>query len=1200
MHLKKIDISGFKSFADKTSITFPDGVTSIVGPNGCGKSNIVDAMRWVMGEQSLKQLRGKNTEDIIFAGSDNKPPVNLAEVSLLLSNEDGKAPAHLASFTEIEITRRIYRSGESVYMINRQPCRLKDIQELFATTGMGSRSYSVVQQGNIGAITDADPSERRVFIEEAAGILLYKARKKEALRKIEQTKQNLDRLQDTISEIDRQRTSLKRQAKAAEKYHYLKSAIQELDVRIQKNAIQEYQTLFDQTQKLLVEVQDTETAHGSQLQQLDAELESIQLQRTRDSEALSQKRGSRHELHLQTDRAENELAHATKEIERLETELKDGAEAQTQLVEKHEEMAKELSALREKETTIGAEYSEIHTQQEAKNKVLNDLSAELTAQEATAEQLRTQYTDLIRKEAQLQNTHQTRFGQKESLKRRLQKNAEELVRATQQLQAIIATVEKENQSYEAVTTDIQKATMHLETSQKELTEKETSLRELVTTTQKLDLDIKGLKTQYHALKRMEDNHEGYQKGTKNALHIAKKKEIDATNLMADLIQPEEGYEKAIEASVGHLLQYIVINSQDHALSILEDLLQNQNGRAGFIIEKTIVPAHAKLPDEISADQRLIEHMTISDDYQSILYALLGHIVVAVDIHQANALHQKFPQLYIVTQTGFFLPGKGILLGGDDASQGGLLSRKQELRQLDKKIQKLEVEYETAVKQKETFEAEVRALESNYQQLFSHKVDLVEKQRELDMRLYRVKEDEKRAKQEKERLQEEQASLKNEDENISATLLTHEEEVAQMQAEINTLKETLARQSLLISQTAQKIEELKTEHTRLKIRETELHAQLENTKQAFVRTQNYIEDTKERQTQLESDLSKKTTTLQQLKNSIETTQVKLKENYDELKNFDTIISEMHQKYQEIETHLQEGTQKVSSLREERQKIQEKIHQLELEQAQRQVIIENIHSSLGEKYNLSLEELWAHIAEKSIFDDSLAKDVLAEKIQRHRKHIERIGSVNLNAMQEYEEISKRYDNFIEQQQDLLLAMEDLQKLVRKINRITQERFMEKFELINQKFGEVFSRLFSGGTAQLLLTEPNKPLETGVELMISPPGKKVSRLSLLSGGEKALSAIAFIFSIFLLQPTGFCIMDEIDAPLDDVNVTRFNELLNIIGEHSQIIMITHNKRSMEFADMLVGVTMEQKGISKIVSVQLQSPSSVESSAEEPAQTA
>jgi len=1186
MRLKKVDISGFKSFSDKTSITFPEGITAIVGPNGCGKSNIVDAMRWVMGEQSLKQLRGKNIEDIIFAGSINKSPVNLAEVSFLLSNENGKAPAHLADFTEIEITRRIYRSGESAYLINRQPCRLKDVQELFATSGMGSRSYSVVQQGNIGAITDADPLERRVFIEEAAGVLLYKARKKEALRKIEHTQQNLDRLRDIISEIDRQRTSLKKQVKAAEKFKYLQSAIRELDIRIQKETLSEYQTQFDHTQKLLIEVQDTDTAHSSALQQLDAELENIQVRRTERNIQLSEHKNSQFELQRKIDRSETEFSHITKEIERLQIELKEGADLKTQLNEKHSNTIAQLELLKNKETELSQEFIVASEKVENKNKFLLELSQELQANQTLSEQMRQQYTELIRKEAQIQNNQQNRSSQKESLKRRSKKNEEELLLAEKEVQKVIAEEEKVAQKYDDISKQITILTSQLETLGKEVDEKNKRLSELVATAQKLDLDVKALRTHYNTLKKLEDSYEGYQKGTKTALEISQRLGIDSLGIVADFLQPEEGYERAIEASVGHLLQYVIVPSSQNASDIVNDLFHSKKGRTGLVVQEKIVAAHTSLPADIPATQRLISHISVSPEYRSLIESLLGHIVVVEDISEATRLHKITPSLYIVTKTGFFMPGTGILIGGGDDSPGGVLFRKQELKQLQKELTHLEAQHEIAIKEKDSFAEEVRSYETNFQHLSANKIDKTQKQMDIDRQLYRLREDVRQAKRQQEMLRETKEALKQEEVHIVSSLDTHEGEILQIQTQINELKEKIAQQTQLISQATQKIEEHKGEQTYYKIRETELKAQLDNTKQSHTQLNNFLFDTKDRQFQLKEDLDEKTNKIQNLQALLAENRELLEKSYTELKTSEETISEITEKYQEIENNLQEGSQKISLLREVRQKTQEKIRELELEQAQRQFMLDNIHSTIFEKYQDSLEDLWIHISEKPLFDASLSKEIFTEKLMRHKKHLERIGAVNLAAMQEFEEANKRYGFLNEQLEDMTESLENLQKLVRKINRITQERFMEMFHLINQKFSEVFSRLFSGGSAQLLLTEPDKPLETGVELMISPPGKKVSRLSLLSGGEKALSAIAFIFSIFLLQPTGFCIMDEIDASLDDVNVARFNELLQIIGEHSQIIMITHNKRSMEFSDMLVGVTMEQKGISKIVSVQLKQP--------------
>ncbi len=1202
MKLKKLEITGFKSFYEKSTIEFPPGISAVVGPNGCGKSNVLDAIRWVMGEQSLKQLRGKSKEDIIFSGTNGKPPLNMAEVSLTLANDNGNAPEELRDFTEINLTRRLYRSGETSYYLNRQPCRLKDIHNVFLGSGLGSKSFAVIQQGNIGAITEATPEERRYFVEEAAGTTRYKNRKLEALRKVELTNQNLLRVNDILAEINRQMASLKRQARKAEIYNSYQMRIRRLDVQLGIHYYDDFTRQIDKTDTLLKELKDADIGHTSELKKLDAAVEEIKLRRWQKSQEIAEQKSQKFDTQRDIDRAENDLAHMRTEIERLNREAAELEDARQELVHKNEAMLSEISQVELETERLNSEIDTVRqtlAQQRRSNEQISEKFAGLNRE---LESAKAHLLDLTTREAQYKNIYQNAASNRESLQRRLKRADEEEVLAQKQ---IAETQQRENRvrdRFDTIKRQIAKLSEEIDITRKRLDEKAAALAQQVKAAQTLELERNTAKSQYSALKKMEDNFEWYRDGVK-AIMKARSSNVDdkssalppfnretAANvleLMADIIEADPAYETAIEAVLGESLQYIVVKDQQTGRQAIDYLQLHSAGRSGFIPMSALKPISGDGNGTPDFSRLLLNHITVKAGFESVARVLLGDVVLTESLPEALELFNRNGKFQrIVTKNGDVISHQGILVGGSKDKLSGILAKKHEIKELKRREAELTRQAENARLIQHELESEVQKLESALQKQIEQKNRLTEDKTEAEKELYKVGEDLKNGRRHLEIVQLEQEQLLGEASDIDDEMTKYNTALAKISDEINSAQGTVAGLSQEISNVSEEMEKFNQTVMDLKLNLTALNAKLENSNNSLKRLKEFHEDGLNRLEQLSREINQKRQKEEAAKLKSSGSAENLSRMYDTIKGIEEGIERNEADYQEIDNRLQDSDSKITDIRSKREKTLEKFRMLELELSQLQLKRDNAANRLEERYQTSFAVLQSDLqqdedARKFIAGMSVAE--MEADLSRSKEKISKIIDVNLGAIKEFEQLKDRYEFLETQRNDLLKAIEDLHKVIKKINRITQEKFIETFNAVNEKLAEVFPRLFEGGEARLVLIEPDKPLESGVELMIHPPGKKLTRLSLLSGGEKALSAIAFIFSIFLIKPASFCLLDEIDAPLDESNVFRFNDLLQIIGENSQIIVITHNKRTMEFADTLFGITMEHKGISKVVSVNL-----------------
>ncbi len=1196
MKLKKLEINGFKSFVDKASIQFPPGISAVVGPNGCGKSNIIDAIKWVMGEQRVKQLRGKSMEDVIFAGSNGKPALNMAEVSLTLANDNGSAPEELKDFSEIMLTRRLYRSGESGYFINKQPCRLKDIHNIFLGSGLGTTSYAVIQQGSIGAITDAGPEERRILIDEAAGVTRYKSRKNEALSKVRATNENILRVSDIISEIKRQMGGLKRQARKAERYKKYQKRIRELDIRLALHHYDEYTHQIDEADALLKDLNNTDIEHSTRLKQLDAALEKIKFDRAAKNHEISDQKSRIFETQRNIDRMENDKAHLYKDIERLTYEFVELESARKNLEEKNKGLSAEVQGGENQKISIQSEITSVRSTLDEEQSASQHIKNDLLVLNQDLETCKANLMDLVAREAQYKNIYQNASNSKESLKRRLKRIEEEELTTRRKVSKLKDNNNRAKEHLSSYKTEIDDLRNRADIIQEQLHTKNTALGEQVRKVQTLEFERNQAKSSYTALKKMEGNFEWYKDGVRALMtkSQADKKDVlpgspqkrvgdGILGLMADILEPEPAYGPAVEAILGESLQYILVESQETAVGSIDYLQKTGAGRSGFIPVTSVKNMKSSPDHQPDHPKYLLNHIAIKPGFEQIAEALLGHVVVTTDIKEAIDIFNSNGKLQtVVSQNGDLISHQGIMVGGSKDNLSGIIAKKQEIKDIEGKIIELDQKLHSARDHQKELESEVRTIESNLQKLRELENKAKHNEVEAEKALYKASEDLKNALRHLEIVRLEQEQLIGEESDVDEEVAKYNKAVSEIENQVKNAQGLVSEKLEQISIISSDVEAFNQKIIDLRLELTALNAKLENNNNTLKRLKEFQNDGIQRIEQISKELIQKRQRKHLLKEKINEYEQTLSGMYDDLKLLEKALENNEANFHEIDEKLKESDSTLSNIQNEREKLLQKIRMVELEQSQRLIKRDNINNRLEENYHQPISVLRSEFEDPGTGNE-LHIDEVEDELTRTKNKIAKFDDVNLGAIKEYEQLKERFDFLTEQREDLIKALGDLHKVINKINKISQERFLKTFNEVNSQLKEVFPRLFEGGSARLVLTEPDNLLETGIEFMIHPPGKKLTRMSLLSGGEKALSAIALIFSIFLIKPAAFCIMDEIDASLDETNVFRFNDLMQIIGEKSQIIMITHNKRSMEFADTLFGITMEKKGVSKIVSVNL-----------------
>ncbi len=1171
MKIKSIEITGFKSFVERTILSFDDGITTIVGPNGCGKSNVVDAIRWVMGEQNARNLRGKLMEDIIFGGSESRKPLGMAEVSLIMDNTAGLAPAAFSEYAEIQITRRLYRNGESDYLLNKTPCRLLDITELFMDTGVGSRTYSIIEQGKIGMIINAKPEDRRSLIEEAAGVTKFKARKKTALRKIDATRQNLLRLGDIVSEVRRQMNSLKRQAQRAKRFREFREELRDLELQF---GLRQYSALNEKAEQV-----------GSAAEEQTGQVDIVTRQLERADLELEQARLDHAERDKETTQGQTGVFHLTGEIQRIESRLEFGVKEVESLDRQQEKIATELAEIDRRLSTAGQEEASLRQTQEDQARIFAEEGVSLDESERVLLGLTEQEDSLGR---QLEQVRQKLYhllaelsrvsSQQEEADRRLAVLADLTERNRQEAVVVTAQLERLQDSSSSLTCTletIEKERGELDRRRHELQKCQAGLKEQVEQVENELLqrreELSRQRSRLESLQQLERNLEGYGRGVKALLSDAQHKAC-MKGLVADILDVPARYEAAIEAVLGERVQALLPDTLESAQTALAYLCDNE-GRCTFLLPECPAAEAPKLP----RGKPLVDLLQGRAGFQDAVSRLFSGVYLVDDLTEHFA--QKLPfGITLVTEEGNTLTHRGEVTGGGrQALDQGLLHKKREMKDLQKQVKKLDSEVvklnqHREVLREESLSTEV-ALRQTERDLHQQEIRVVDNRKDLDGLLQediRLQERVEVLSLEEEQLHEEHETLRQTLRMSSSTRESGEGEKRELEALAARLQEELQGLRERTNEARQRVTSLKVSLASLRERE-------EGSRNALKRLVSLREELRQRQLTLNQDAVEAVDKQAALRSEDEELKVKMELLYRERVEQEQTLTCLRERFEESRQDIDRRETDLKQLRTKVQQLREGLSSWQIQSRELQLEVEHMRQAFLERHRIDLSA--SEVAEK--YDDEFDDVSAAERRDYLQNRIDDIGEVNLMAIDEYQELEERYTFMTVQQEDLTKSLEGLQSAIAKINRTTRKRFRETFDQVNAKFRELFPQLFNGGQAELRLTDENDLLETGIEVVAQPPGKKLQNVTLLSGGEKALTAVAMIFSIFLIKPSPFCLLDEVDAPLDDANIGRFNEIVATMAKTSQFIIITHNKRTMEIADNLYGITMEEPGISKLVSV-------------------
>ncbi len=1182
MKIKKLELSGFKSFVDRTVLNFDNDVFGVVGPNGCGKSNIVDAIRWCMGEQSARHLRGRSMDDVIFNGSESRAPHDFAEVTLTLVNDRAdELPLEYREFAEIAVTRRLHRSGESDYLINKTSVRLRDVTDLFLGTGAGTKAYSIIEQGKVGLIVSAKPEERRLLIEEAAGITKFKSRKKQAERKMELTQQNLLRVGDLVSEIERNLVVLKRQAAKAERYVAYRSELEDLQLH---EASHRYLELAGWIRLETGEVarfgEDSERARA----ELDAREAELEVERLRIHDAEQALDGAQNENfaaenavraeEAAIERAKDRVSSIEQRDQQAEAEKGDMGEHASLLAAERTAAEEDIAAVQEQEALradrIGeenaklSEFTGAHTVADARVHERQQTIAIGRAQMAGAA---AKLAGFERRRAEMSARRERLVVEKDNLEAsrvEFAARAEELTRSVEELRVGRMTTAAEKTRLE---------------------QRLAELKDVIVTHERAYDESKGelskKRSRYGALEEMHARLEGVGSGTKA---LVASKDACLAGLVADRVEAPPELTQALAGLLGTRLQDVVVHDIDRGVALLDQLARSKKGRAAIVpLQASFVAgSHPALPGGGAEGVvgRLVDALQFAQENEGLVRALVGDAVVVSDLATARKLREGGARGALVTVGGEVLHPDGRIAGGQgDQVAAGMLDSKREARELAKDIEMLDALVTQRLETLQKSRAEIAqlgaALDRARHESHARELALVTSEKDLQKAEDRMQSIVARF-----------SVLATEENEIGRAITEAGEErdeaarvLSEAQAQVELAEEDLHNASAALTEARERLEAQRQVVTTCKVELAATRERLSAARGTAARLTRSAAELEERIRRLEDELATngqaRTNTEAQLvvhEGQLAAALERASATYDALTEVRGVFEGLRGAIIEREGALKELRGRFDAARADLQK-----HEMGLRE--RQLALEHLLGGVADKFRgLHLPRVVGDHHMRPAPDD-----VSRGRIEELVRLIDRMGSVNLDAMREHDESQGRWDFYTTQKADLEKALGDLTRAIQQMNRESRRLFEETFAAVNARFQDLFPRMFRGGRAELRMTNPEDLLETGIDIIAQPPGKKLSNLELMSGGEKALTAVSLIFAIFQIRPSPFCILDEVDAPLDEANVVRYNEIVRSMTDRSQFILITHSKRTMQLADVLYGVTMAEPGVSKIVSVKM-----------------
>lgn len=1184
MFLRRIELSGFKSFADKTEMEFVTGITAVVGPNGSGKSNISDGIRWVLGEQSAKSLRGGKMEDIIFAGSDARKAVNYSEVSLTLDNADGALPLE---YNEVTVTRRVHRSGDSEYLINKQPCRLKDITELFMDTGIGKEAYSIIGQGRIEEILSTRSEDRRGIFEEASGIVKYKSRKREAQRKLDETEQNLLRIHDLVTELEDQVGPLRKQSEKAIHFKALKEQLKTKEISMYVHNIEQIHSSWTEANGKLERLEQEQLQLSTVVSKHDAHLEKDRQQLRELEQALDQL----HEAMLQI----------SEDFEKCEGYGEVLKERKRNLEHNKRQLEESIAAQDARIVTMTQEEAEFRSRAAALQLQLADLRAKISEEEArllgvaggavadAEETLKGELLEVLSAMAQHRNEIRYAAQQQETLQRRMERISEDETKWQEQQARLDERRSELTLSLESTLARLEQARNSSLAESEQTKTISQSLEEVTLAIRKWEQKLDSHVSRRDTMKEMQDALDGFMQGVKEVLKASRRGSGGISGVhgaVAELVRVPERIETAVETALGGALQHIVMEDEKTARTAIAFLKQRQLGRATFlpldVIRGRQVPEHDKRTAEsVDGFVGVAADLVSSDSrYAAIVNNLLGNVLLAETLEQANRIASKCQYRYrVVTLEGDIVNAGGSMTGGSLQKKGAsLLGRQRQIDALDQEI-------ESAGRMAEQLRNKLSDLRKEHS-IRTQKIEELRAEGEKS----RIEEQQIRA--ELQQLHNEAKHLDEQRQLYSADRNTHLSE--QKDAQAAAAAAELRLEQLVVDE-ARLQEAIRMAEERRKASESakeELQGQLTDIKIAAAKTDQERLSFEDQSARVRADIQRAKQELAGLRSLSVQQEEELKRHADETVQQIEQLNHLRLKKQECAeqtdlkrsaraqriTELDLGESETKEQRAQLRQVEEQMRQTEIAANRLDVELDNLLRKLSEEYELSYE-----LAKEQY---PVPEDVVGtqNEVRDIKRQITALGEVNLGAIEEYERVSERFEFLSEQKNDLIDAKTTLYQVIREMDDEMSKRFKMTFEAIRGHFVIVFAKLFGGGRADLVLVEPDRVLDTGIDIVAQPPGKKLQNLQLLSGGERALTAIALLFAILQVKPVPFCVLDEVEAALDEANVSRFAQYLREFSELTQFIVVTHRKGTMEEADVLYGVTMEEGGVSKLVSVRLE----------------
>ncbi|GAB4172595.1 MAG: chromosome segregation protein SMC [Calditrichia bacterium] len=1170
MYLSSLEILGFKSFANKTKFEFSEGLTGIVGPNGCGKSNIVDAIRWVLGEQKVSSLRSDKMENVIFNGTSKRKPLGMTEVSLTIENNKKILPIE---FSEVIITRRLFRSGESQYLLNGQIVRLKDIQNLFMDTGMSTDAYSIIELKMIEMILSDNKEERRRLFEEAAGIKKYKIHRRVALRKLEQTQVELSRVNDLLAEVQRNVNSLFRQVAKTRRYQRLKEELKEKEIQLQ---LFKYYGYLDSRKPLeddLEDFQNLKKKLSTEINQRESDLEKVKLETLNIEQdfqqiqrEISNYKGQIDEIEKQNLLAEQQIEHLKKERERISSEYNYVVQRLQEIAGLQEEKQSQLDDLKEENYRIIAQLEEVEEEKSAAEQQLAELKEKIRELESENRNWQERLNQLSKDIGHFTTLIEARTNEIGSLSATLE-NHQSLLENKSKNRAQLETELKESED-ELGQLEDQIAQMEKKKEQLELQERE--LRSQYT---EQDKEVDRLSNEITIYENILQNYEGYSSAVKFVMdHYKSNGKLLET--LPNTFRVTDSMKKVLGQFLQELTNVILVEDKEQLIEILDKVNNERVGQVGLM---TINQDHRSF--DLPKDDRLnpvVQYIEAEDQFTDVVKQIFSTVYQTESIEVAMEMAGKYPHCTFITESGFISGPFAYVKAGTSGDSGvDLIGRKSKIKNIKSVLQQ-------SVEKKEQIENDLEGVKKELEELNRQILQEKEKKQQISTKHQSIKEYFQRANIEtdslEERIREEQALLN-----------TYQSELKEYQEKLQLLKPQYDDLSLKYDEYEENIEEYKKELSYKeedvrkiseefnvkRIEKVQMENDVNRLEQELFNLSKEKEQLSHKKEKLEGeDEIEIQNQIASISKEIEERKTTLHELFGVYSEKNKIRESLEEQYQSLKNQLLEIEDEISNTRKKWYQAQEKIQEVEFKIQELGLKAQGVEEQLKEYYNYEIGE--------RISMDSFNPEIAHQEISELRVKLERIGEVNPLAIEEYEKEKERLDFLKSQEADILKAEKQLLQTIDELNKTATEKFLDTYDAIKENFIKVFKEFFPQGEATLELMDPDDPLETDINIKVTPKGRKLQTLTLMSAGEKTLTAISLLFAIYLVKPSPFCILDEVDAPLDDVNIGRFSNALKGFSKNTQFIIVTHNKKTMEAVDAIYGVTMEEEGVSKVVSVQ------------------